>query len=221
MTSPDSKLAVLVDFDGTITMQDIGDVVIETFAKEDWRPVSDSYERGEISLRELWAAEISYLRAEDNDAMREYARDIAKVRPGFHEFVTYCEENSIPLEVASSGITFYINAVLEKAKVKGLPVAAPSLAFDAEGRGLVTFENGLRDCGITAMCKCERVWQQRRLGRTVLFVGDGASDYCAALQADHVMARSALARYCERENVPFTPFEHFDEVRTVVERLLS
>ena len=219
MTLTNSKLAVLVDFDGTITMQDIGDVVIETFAREDWRPVSDSFARGEISLRELWAAEVSYLRAEDNDAMREYAREVARVRPGFHEFVAYCRENEIPLEVASSGIKFYIDAVLDKAGVKELPVASPSHAFDAQGRGLVTFENGLRDCGITAMCKCERVWQQRRLGRTVLFVGDGSSDYCAALQADHVIARHRLAEYCTRENVPFTPFEHFDEVRTVVERL--
>ena len=220
MTHAKPKLAVLVDFDGTITMQDIGDVVIETFAREDWRPVSDQFKRGEISLRELWSAEVSYLRAEDNDAMREYARDVARVRPGFHEFVNYCREHAISIEVASSGIRFYIDAVLEKAGVTGLPIASPSHAFDAQGRGLVTFENSLRDCGITAMCKCERVWQQRRLGRTVLFVGDGSSDYCAALQADHVVARHRLADYCTRENVPFTPFEHFDEVRAFVEGLV-
>jgi 2-hydroxy-3-keto-5-methylthiopentenyl-1-phosphate phosphatase len=220
MTHADSKLAVLVDFDGTITTEDIGDLVIETFAREDWRPVSNAFARGEISLRELWAAEISYLSATDTGAMLEYVREVAKVRPGFHDFVDFCGKNAIPLEVASSGMTFYINAVLDKAGVTGLPVAAPSLAFDAQGRGLVAFEDGLRDCGITAMCKCERVWQQRRLGRTVLFVGDGSSDYCAALQADHVVARRRLADYCTRENVPFTPFEHFDEVRAVVEGLV-
>lgn len=212
-------VAVLIDFDGTITMKDIGDVIIEDFGRDGWQEASAAFDRREISLRELWAIEIAHLREEDHEAMRQRAVDVAKIRPGFQEFVAYCGSNDISVEVASSGIRFYIDAVLENAGVTDLPIAAPDAEYDERGHGLVTFRDGLSDCGMTAMCKCERVWRQRRLGRKVVFVGDGASDYCAALQADHVLARDSLARYCEREGRNFTSFGDFFEVQEFVKRL--
>lgn len=221
MPSQPNQIAVLLDFDGTITTRDVGDLVIEGFGRDGWQAASAAYDRGEISLRELWAAEISYLRQDDHEAIRKMAAEVAEVRPGFTEFIDYCARNHVTLEVASSGIRFYIDAVLEKSGVETIPVAAPDIEYDSEGKGLVTFLDGISDCGMTAMCKCERVWRQRRLGKQVLFVGDGASDYCAALQADYVMARDALARYCQREGREFTVFEDFFEVSAFVERLTS
>ncbi len=215
------SLSVLIDFDGTITDRDIGDLMIRSFAAEGWQEASAAYDRGEISLRELWAAETSHLRQNDHEKIRAMAAEVAVVRQGFSEFIEYCREKGIHAEVASSGIRFYIDAVLEKAGVQGLVVAAPDIEYDQKGRGLITFAEDILDCGMTAMCKCERVWRQRRLGRTVVFIGDGASDTCAALQADYVMARDSLVAYCEQGGVEFTPFEDFVDVKAFVERLES
>lgn len=215
------EIAVLIDFDGTITERDVGDLVIEGFARDGWQEASAAYDRGEIALRELWAAEVSCLREEDHEKIRAMTADVAVVRKGFTELIDYCQENKIYVEVASSGLRLYIDAVLEKAGVTGLEVAAPDIDYDEDGKGLVTFKEGILDCGMTAMCKCERIWRQRRLGRQVLFVGDGASDQCAALQADYVIAREALAHYCEREGQEFISFEDFVDVKAFVERLQS
>lgn len=216
---PTQDVVVLLDFDGTITMKDIGDLIIEGFGRDGWQKASEAYDRREISLRELWGLEVGHLRREDHDAMRRKAAEVAEIRPGFTEFVTYCRGNDVHIEVASSGIRFYIDAVLERAGVTDLLVAAPDAEYDERGHGLVTFQEGISDCGMTAMCKCERVWRQRRLGRQVVFVGDGASDFCAASQADFVLARDALARYCKREDQDFTSFEDFSEVQEFVKRL--
>ena len=51
-------LAVLVDFDGTITTRDIGDLVVEKFADPGWESLMDLYRAGEINVREIWAREI-------------------------------------------------------------------------------------------------------------------------------------------------------------------
>ena len=62
--------------------------------------------------------------------------------------------------------------------------------------------------------ECGDLCKRRALpaGRPLVYVGDGYSDRCAALAADRVFARRALADYLVSRNVPFEPFETFDDV---------
>jgi 2-hydroxy-3-keto-5-methylthiopentenyl-1-phosphate phosphatase len=76
----------------------------------------------------------------------------------------------------------------------------------------MTIPEGLRDCGMTVMCKCDRVWHWRRKGYRVMFIGDGVSDECAVSQADIVLATSRLREVCESKGIDHTPFDTFDEV---------
>ncbi len=76
--------------------------------------------------------------------------------------------------------------------------------------------DGLRDCGMTAMCKCDRVWQLRRRGFRVMFVGDGVSDECVVSQADIVLATSNLREVCESKGIDHIPFETFHDVLDAV-----
>ncbi len=46
------KLAVLSDFDGTVTLNDTFENVLARFGKGEWRAVDDQYVRGEITLEE-------------------------------------------------------------------------------------------------------------------------------------------------------------------------
>ncbi len=216
---PQSNIALVLDFDGTVTLANVGEIVINEFGRDGWQKASEAYHRGEISLRELWALELAHLRSGDHEAMRSRAMEVGEIRPGLVELVEFCGRNDISLEIASSGVRFYIEAILDKAGVAGLEVAVPDADYDDRGHGVMTFRHGLTDCGMTAMCKCERVWRQRRLGKTVVFVGDGATDFCVALQADHVLARDVLAGYCTQEGKNFTPFEDFFDVREFLARL--
>ena len=47
---------------------------------------------------------------------------------------------------------------------------------------------------------------------TVVYVGDGYSDRCAAQAADRVFARRALARYLDERGVAYEPFEDFYDI---------
>lgn len=202
-------------------MQDMGDQVIDQFGLPGRPDTSDRFRRGELSLRELWSIETERLQESRQDEMTEFARSEAVVRPGLLELIAFCKDRGISVEVASSGLKFYIEAVLNKAGLNDLPIASPSMTFDERGLGELAFDEGLNDCSMTAMCKCERVWRQRRLGRKVLFVGDGASDNCAASQADYLMARDALARHCDRENVSYVPFKDFHQTIEYLEEILK
>src|SRR5258706_15873139 len=50
---------LVLDFDGTVTLADVGDAVCERFADPSWRAIDDQWVRNEISLpeaqRRMWA----------------------------------------------------------------------------------------------------------------------------------------------------------------------
>ncbi|EIE88592.1 hypothetical protein RO3G_13303 [Rhizopus delemar RA 99-880] len=56
-----------------------------------------------------------------------------------------------------------------------------------------------------------------------IFCGDGVSDISAARHADVLFARKGrdLEIYCERENIPFIPFDTFEEIEQVTRNLVE
>ena len=212
-------LAVLVDFDGTITTHDIGDQVVMNFAEPGWDRALDQYRAGELNVRELWSFEIGLLRREREAEAVAHAIEIAEIRDGFGEFIEHCRSRGIPVEVVSSGMHFYVDAILAASGFDDLPRARPTVEYDEHGFGVMVMADDLRDCGMTAMCKCDRVWRLRRGGYRVMFVGDGVSDECVVSQADIVLATSNLRAVCESKGIDHAPFDSFHDVLEVVKRV--
>jgi 2,3-diketo-5-methylthio-1-phosphopentane phosphatase len=218
MTSDRRKkpLAVLVDFDGTITTVDIGDQVVIKFAEPGWENALLKFKAGEINVRELWSYEISLLRKKRESEAVTYCVNSAKIRQGFREFVEYCYAQEIKIEVASSGMNFYVDSILEANGFTELPRARPIVQYDWRGRGVMVMPDNIRDCSMTALCKCDRIWRLRREGHRVIFIGDGVSDQCAVSQADIVIATGSLLDICIDKNIAHIPFENFNEVLVTV-----
>ena len=209
-------LAVLVDFDGTITTVDIGDQVVIKFAEPGWGNALLKFKSGEIDVRELWSYEIGLLRKNRELEAVTYCVNSAEIRQGFGEFVEYCYAREIKIEVVSSGMNFYVDSILEANGFAELPRARPIVQYDRRGRGVMVMPDGIRDCSMTALCKCDRIWKLRREGHRVIFIGDGVSDQCAVSQADIVIATGSLLDICIDQNIAHIPFESFDEVLATV-----
>ena len=218
MTSDRRKkpLAVLVDFDGTITTVDIGDQVVIKFAEPGWENALLKFKAGEINGRELWSYEFSLLRKNRESEAVTYCVNSAEIRQGFREFVEYCYAQEIKIEVASSGMNFYVDSILEANGFTELPRARPIVQYDWRGRGVMVMPDNIRDCSMTALCKCDRIWRLRREGHRVIFIGDGVSDQCAVSQADIVIATGSLLDICIDKNIAHIPFENFNEVLVTV-----
>ncbi|MEX0762739.1 MAG: HAD-IB family phosphatase [Dehalococcoidia bacterium] len=209
-------IAIVLDFDGTVTERDIGDEIIKRFATENLEHNVERYTAGDLGIREYWSHELSGLRPGRENEMTAYAVSIARVRHGLRLLVDYAQTNRIPVEVASNGMSFYISAILREAGLPDLPVCSPTLGYDASGAGQMEFPRGVAQCDYTGLCKCARVWRHRRAGRRVAFVGDGVSDLCVVKQADFVVARSSLSVFCEESGIPYRPFVDFNDVLSEV-----
>src|SRR5439155_18111056 len=108
------------------------------------------------------------------------------------------------------GFEFYIEALLHRAGLGGVPFTANRLRFES-GRAFPEFPHA-QGCGACGNCKGARVREARRRGTPVVFVGDGLSDRCGAREADHVVARGALLEWCREAGMPARPFTTFADL---------
>jgi 2-hydroxy-3-keto-5-methylthiopentenyl-1-phosphate phosphatase len=122
------------------------------------------------------------------------------VRAGFAELV----ERFDPL-VISSGFHELIEPILAR---EGVEVELLANRLDPRPDGWRVI---WRDESICEICgePCKRA----SLGdEPYVYVGDGYSDRCAALAAERVFARDALAEYLDAKGVAYTPFVTLSEV---------
>ena len=187
---------IVVDFDGTITEQDLLDEIAETFGDpEVYRELDKGLDRRELTLHEVLRREFEPVRASLDDVV-DWVLAHARIRPGFRELI-----EPVLAREGLSGVELYSNSV------------------DPDPRGWrVRFLD-------ETLCKtCEQACKRSTVsaladGSEVVYVGDGYSDRCAAEDADLVFARRGLAAYLSGRGVPFEPFDDFFQIAGRIARL--
>ena len=214
-----SDVAIIVDFDNTLTDRDVGDLVTDRFGDARWRTMEDGHRRGEVTTRDLIAFMFGSLRATEAE-LRAYAREIGRLRPGAAAFLKAARAQGVDLVIASGGLDLYIHAILGEL-MDGVRLVCNRARFDG-GRGVVDFPDGGHGCGECGNCKGEVVAAARTRGaKHVIAIGDGTSDRCLALTADVVIARDWLLTFARAEGRVTHPFEDFLDVARVVGKLVA
>jgi 2-hydroxy-3-keto-5-methylthiopentenyl-1-phosphate phosphatase len=206
-----APVSVLIDFDGTISLEDVGDRLLERLV-EDQLEISRQdrrYHEGRVGSRELigWCMDVL---PRDPEVLRAEAMRIG-VDPGLVDLVSVVKGMGGAIEVVSDGIGFHIEPLLATLGLEQLPVAT-NMATLGEGASGVNFAYGNSDCFVCGTCKRERVRRHQAAGRAVVFIGDGTSDRYAAHHADVVFAKDALARWCAEEDIEHVFWDRLTEV---------
>ncbi len=204
-------LSILVDYDGTISRQDIGDALLARhFADQGLLAAKDAdYDAGRIGSRELMQWDMDVL-PRDGPSLRREAAAMAQDE-AFPRFVAVARERGAALEVVSDGLGFYVASNLGRLGLAELPVATNGNRLRGGGAGM-SFPYGHPACFVCGTCKRERVRAHQALGRAVVFIGDGTSDRYAAFHADVVVATGPLGRFCAEAGWPFRPWSDFAEL---------
>ena len=188
-------LAILVDFDGTIALTDVGDAIMAAHVPGDWRAEDAAWEAGLLGSRHLMEDEVA-LMPPDPEALFATA-DAQPLDPGFTRLVHRARVLDVQIEVVSDGFGFFIAPALERLGVPDVHVVTARFRFGPEGRPTISWPNGDPACFVCGTCKRDRVLAHRAAGRRVVFVGDGASDRYAAAYSDVVFAKRSLVRICQ------------------------
>ncbi|MDA1257243.1 MAG: HAD-IB family phosphatase [Chloroflexi bacterium] len=215
------KLSLVLDFDGTVTTTDICVAIVREFIGPGWDDGLNRWRAGEIDQRQLMEWEFARLPGDRAEEMREYALREATVRAGLADLLELCRSYDVPVEVVSNGMSFYIEAVLDREGLSDLPFVAPIPTLNGLNGPAAEFGDGVETCERTGLCKCARARRLRSDGRKIVFVGDGISDFCVADEADFVIARSSLKEHCAKQGIAHTEFRDFNDVRRRVAELIE
>lgn len=201
---------LVVDFDGTITEQDLLDEIAVTFGDpEVFRALDEALDKRELTLHEVLRREFEPVQAPLGEVV-EWVLENTRIRPGFRELVELAHERGWRLVVVSSGFRELIEPVFEREGLDGVELLANSVDPDPAG-----WRVRFRDESICDVCgqPCKRSTVEALAdGREVVYVGDGYSDRCAAEHADLVFARRGLAAYLRERGIAFEPFDDFFQI---------
>lgn len=195
-----SDLALVLDWDGTVTETDTLHLVIAEFGDLDvFRALEEEIGR-RLTLREVIACEMETVRA-TLDEVVGWLVETVRIRPGFAGLV----ERHDPL-IVSAGFHELIRPVLEREGVQARVIANSITADPAGWRATFPVVEPCAVCG--EHCKRASV---AGLG-AFAYVGDGVSDRCVSLAADRVFARAGLARWLDGRGVRYEPFGDLHDV---------
>jgi len=207
---------LLIDFDGTIVNADTLQVALDRFADPGWVLIDQAYERGEVSFEESLRREFAMLRVPEDVIIGEVSR-VTQLRPNFDRLVEYCRRNLIPVKVVSGGLDFCIRHFLNRHDwLSFIEIYAPRSRFNGSGYLLtppVVFTKS------STNFKDDLVNYERRKGTRVFFVGNGFSDFPAAMQSDLAFAikGSRLVELCREHGIQHEEIDDFNQVTIALE----
>jgi 2-hydroxy-3-keto-5-methylthiopentenyl-1-phosphate phosphatase len=204
---------LVVDFDGTVTKEDLLDTIASTFGDAAvYQEVEDGLHEGRLPLREVITREFAPVRRPLEEVVR-WELETVRIRPGFRELVALARERGWRVVVVSSGFHELIEPILER---EGVEVELHANRVDPRPDGwrvLWQYDESCDSCGES----CKRSVVQDIAGDDeIVYIGDGISDRCAAEASDRVFATRGLARYLEERGISF---EHFDDFHSIAASL--
>jgi len=210
------KPLIVVDFDGTISVDEVSLALMEEFGEDDWTVPFNLHVAGEITLPELMSRQFAMIRRPKEELVR-FVQETTTVRPGFEKFVRFCNAQDVPINICSAGMDIYVEATLAMLDIPPVPIGVVGKSRFGEDGIDVRFPQG-RD-GLDF--KATFVKNKQDEGYHVIYVGDGISDFGAARVADFVFARDSLLDLCRESGLSHMPFDDFHDVQRGLESLLT
>jgi len=208
---------VLVDFDGTITENDVGALLFNSFSRGKSKKIVSEWLQGKISSKECLQKECELIEI-TKEELKNFALS-QKIDEHFPDFVDLCKGDKASIVILSDGLDYYIKLILRKYQLQDIPFYSNTVRFQ-DKRLVPEFPYYDKGCGNCGNCK---KYHLRNLGRPkqkVIYIGDGLSDKCVVGEADFVFAKNDLKSFCKKEKIDYFEFKDFRDVISVFQRRL-
>lgn len=212
-----AKLKIYCDFDGTITVQDVTDLLLDGLADPEWLEIEAAWQRGEIGSRECMGRQVRLIRG-GWEAIEDLLAQV-RIDPTFPDFVRWCSLHDIELIIVSEGLDKVIHHLMRRYRLKPTRVIANRLVEHPNGSLNLEFSNfaTFPECS-AGVCKCDLI---HRCTAPRVVIGDGRSDFCWSQRADIVFAKPKLHAHCVEQKIPSIPFIDFRSIERTLAPLAN
>ena len=216
--------SILCDFDGTISLQDTTDVLLQNFGRAGWQALEDDWLQGRIGSRECMGAQIALLDVSRETLFQHLAA--MDIDPDFKAFVAAADRYDAPVQIVSDGLDAAIAFILKRHGLSHLPIFANQLIEQPHNRWSLAFPHADEHCvKASGNCKCARAASVKRAAHQtsarILYIGDGSSDFCVSNRVDLVLAKDKLIEYCRAHHIAHYPIHSFQEALALLPEILA
>ena len=210
MTS--QKFKIFIDFDGTITKEDVGESIFRSFGdKVKVEKIITDLLSNTISAKQSWIELCNSVGVIDLNLLNDFIFKM-EVDPWFQTLVEFCENNNIPIIVLSDGFDYYIDIILKREKLNGLKYFSNHLIISPQNRLIPEFPYYDPNSRCSANSKRNHIINNSSDEEFTIYIGDGNSDKDPVLFCDIIFAKKSLLNHCEKERISFSPYNSFYDV---------
>jgi 2,3-diketo-5-methylthio-1-phosphopentane phosphatase len=212
-------IKIFIDFDGTITKGDVGDMFFERFGGQAATQAVEDYRNGLINAVECFSREAAACQLGSRKEADEFI-DQQKMDQTFINFVAFCnqhkdEERPLKYFILSDGLDYYIERILRNNGLQDVPCFSNSVDFEKNENGVqlkLSFPYTDEECDRCACCKRNYMLTLSGDEDIIVFIGEGYSDFCPVKYADIVFAKDELQTHCQKENISYYLYQDFKDI---------
>ena len=212
----EEKIALLVDFDGTITTTDTNDKLVYKHRND---KINDLLSKElDMEYIEFVDAVLDEVKITEEDYLKFILSEIG-ISQGFKEFYDIAIAQGLPIAIVSGGFHNGIRPFLEKFGIRDVEVYANSLNFDEDNITGTYYDGKNKDCcdmGPCGNCKIQHYEKLKDQGYKVIFIGDGITDQSLAREADVVFAKDGLEIFCKENQIKYIPWIDFRDINKII-----
>ncbi len=209
------KLALLIDFDGTITTTDTNDKLVYDHMNDRIKYLVSKEK--EMNYIEYVDSLLEEVKITEDDYLKFILSEIG-ISKGFKEFYENSKSSNIPMKIVSGGFYNGILPFLDKHGITEVEVYANRLNFNQDNITVTYHDENLNCCdmGPCGNCKIQHYEKLKEDGYKVIFIGDGITDQAVARKADVVFAKDGLEQYCLDNNIDYIPWNNFENINKLI-----
>ncbi len=217
-------LKIFVDFDGTITKEDVGNAFFRKFGGDVCTSYIAEYKAEKISAKELFRKEVAAIGVLDVFRAHEFLH-LQRIDEGFIRFVEFCRRHEVEFHIVSDGLDYYIKEILKHNGIEDVSFFANRLELvpaDSDmASAAISFPFDDAECSRCACCKRNIMLNAAGEDDRIVYVGEGYSDRCPAQYADVIFAKDELQTFCQEKNISYFLYDSFDDVVSRLKLLLA
>lgn len=204
------KFAFVSDFDGTLTDRDFYHIVMDKYLK-DW--AWDYYEEWK-KTKKINVDFLNRIFGSMDRSEEEILEDILglPLDPYAMGFMKKVEASGGDFYILSAGTSYYIKKLLGHFNIQNVTVISMEGRYENRGIVIMPDPNNEFYSSIWGIDKAKVVLSLKAKYEKVYFAGDSEPDMGPAKAAHCAFARNGLQQLLSEQNVPFVPFDKYNEV---------